>query len=267
MIGIKDYFESEKTKLKNTIETNGKPKLLAVSFGNPSFESYIKGLAKDCREVGIELSVLRFTYERCTDELEIGFIKEQCARADGIIFSSPIPSYAFEIQNLIPANKDVDGMVSTRIFNPCTPSGIMDYLTHTGFNFKGINACVVGRSDLVGRPLAKTLVELDATVTLCHSHSDLKRCFENQDLIFTAIKPVEYLDRSYFTDIKSPNQITVIDIGCGLNKDGKFRGNLTEDAIEFLRASDRVITNVGCLTRLQLMRNTFEAMRLLRGER
>ena len=269
MISCKDYAALKKEELKMKIDEHIiiRPYLAVIQIGDdPASNSYIKGKQRDCEEVGIFFSHYRFSSDISHDELKefIADLNEDPIY-NGIILQLPVPSHidVKDIQRLIDPAKDVDGFNPDSSFQPCTPLGVINYLKFNGYHFRGKNACVIGRSDIVGKPLAKMLLDLDCTVTVCHSKSDLRSVLPCQDIIFTCINQIEFFDETYFAPYQD-----VIDIGLGKGTDGKLHGNLTEAAYlqqkEYTGTNNSVVISgtggVGLLTRLELLNNTYKAM-------
>ena len=269
MISCKDYAVLKKEELKMKIDERViiRPYLAVIQIGDdPASNSYIKGKQRDCEEVGIFFSHYRFSSDISHDELKefIADLNEDPIY-NGIILQLPVPSHidVKDIQRLIDPAKDVDGFNPDSYFQPCTPLGVINYLKFNGYHFRGKNACVIGRSDIVGKPLAKMLLDLDCTVTVCHSKSDLRSVLPCQDIIFTCINQIEFFDETYFAPYQD-----VIDIGLGKGTDGKLHGNLTEAAYlqqkEYTGTNNSVVISgtggVGLLTRLELLNNTYKAM-------
>ena len=269
MISCKDYAALKKEELKTKIDEHIiiRPQLAVIQIGDdPASNSYIKGKQRDCEEVGIFFSHYRFSSDISHDELKefIADLNEDPIY-NGIILQLPVPSHidVKDIQRLIDPAKDVDGFNPDSYFQPCTPLGVINYLKFNGYHFRGKNACVIGRSDIVGKPLAKMLLDLDCTVTVCHSKSDLRSVLPCQDIIFTCINQIEFFDETYFAPYQD-----VIDIGLGKGTDGKLHGNLTEAAYlqqkEYTGTNNSVVISgtggVGLLTRLELLNNTYKAM-------
>ena len=269
MISCKDYAALKKEELKTKIDEHIiiRPYLAVIQIGDdPASNSYIKGKQRDCEEVGIFFSHYRFSSDISHDELK-EFISDlnEDPIYNGIILQLPVPSHidVKDIQRLIDSTKDVDGFNPDSYFQPCTPLGIINYLKFNGYHFRGKNACVIGRSDIVGKPLAKMLLDLDCTVTVCHSKSDLRSVLPCQDIVFTCINQIEFFDETYFAPYQD-----VIDIGLGKGTDGKLHGNLTEAAYlqqkEYTGTNNSVVISgtggVGLLTRLELLNNTYKAM-------
>lgn len=277
-IPIEHYVSIEKDEIKKELKCcNTRPHLGAIYFGdNSASNSYIKGIKKDCDELGYEFTAIKVKPSFANSYVVRTYIDslDKILSVHGIIIQKPLPdSVNLNIFDSINPGKDVDGAGKDSIFYPCTPLGVINYLKFNGYRFEGKNACVIGRSDTVGKPLAKMLLDLNCTVTICHSKSNLRRTltsplmssFSCQDIIFTCIDKIEFFDESYFT----PTQ-DVIDIGLGIGKDGKLHGNLTEEAYihqkEYTGLHNSVVISgvggTGLLTRLELLKNTFKAFKL-----
>lgn len=277
-IPIEHYVSIEKDEIKKELKCcNTRPHLGAIYFGdNSASNSYIKGIKKDCDELGYEFTAIKVEPSIANSYVVRTYIDslDKISSVHGIIIQKPLPdSVNLNIFDSINPGKDVDGAGKDSIFYPCTPLGVINYLKFNGYRFEGKNACVIGRSDTVGKPLAKMLLDLNCTVTICHSKSDLRRVltsplmssFSCQDIIFTCIDKIEFFDESYF----APTQ-DVIDIGLGIGKDGKLHGNLTEEAYihqkEYTGLHNSVVISgvggTGLLTRLELLKNTFKAFKL-----
>lgn len=275
MLSCKEYTDLRKKELKEYIEKEGlHPKLVVIQVGDrPESNSYIRGKMRDCKEVGIKCLHQKYTGGMTQDFLE-SLIKAYNLNPDihGIILQLPVPDHidVKRIQNLIKPEKDVDGFNLMSPFEPCTPSGVIGYLKHIGYEFEGKDALVIGRSDIVGKPLARMLTDLDCTVTLAHSKSKyIPDHISMADIIFTCIDKIEY-----FYDLDGEiNQFTdVIDIGLGPGENGELRGNIHRECvgrIKELQYKDNFIISgtggVGLLTRLALVENVVKACEVQKG--
>ena len=270
MISCKEYVAIKKAELKEKIaEKKSKPCLAVITFDNdPSTNSYIKGIKKDCEEVGMILRVIKMPVDITNGEFQDALATLSCSvNVDGVLIQSPLPEHINkdEARNNVFYKADVDCFNKySRTFEPCTPLGVINYLKYNNYNFEGKDICVVGRSEHVGKPLARMLTDLNATVTLCHSKTDkrsLKTYTNISDLIITCVDKIEFFDETYFGNLSS-----AIDIGLGENVNGKLRGNLDESAISYLTREDynnnfviSGVGGVGLLTRLELLNNTYKA--------
>lgn len=269
MLTCKEYTDLKKKELKEYIKETGlKPKLVVIQVGDrPESNSYIRGKMRDCEEVGIECVVKKHP-DNISEERLIERIKEvnRDKSVHGLIVQLPLPDHinAKNVTSWVREDKDVDGFVVDSPFDPCTPKGVIGYLKHIGYEFEGKDALVIGRSDIVGKPLARMLTDLDCTVTLAHSKSNkigLLNAINSTDIVFTCIDKIELYDRYNFPI----NNADVIDVGLGAGEDGKLHGNLEKELVVELkeRYPDNIIISgtggVGLLTRLALVENVVNA--------
>lgn len=270
MKNIKTYVAERKEELKKQIEADKELRLVIIQIGdNPASNSYIKGKLVDCEEVGIKAELFKYTEEQVYDTGVLVRIIEQLNEEEmynGIIVQLPLPEYidVKAVQLAIDPKKDIDGFHPMSEHVACTPLGVVNYLKSQNYNFEGKNALVVGRSDIVGKPLAKLLTDLNSTVTIAHSKTPaekLKTHIANSDIIFTAIDKIEFYDKEYFLYLLMADAI--IDIGLGRNKNGKLRGNLSSELVANLKEIGVNVVSgiggVGLLTRLQLLENIINA--------
>ena len=258
---IKEYVALRKEELKKEISTlSRKPVLSIITVGNdPASEAYVRGKKKDAAEVGIEAIHTIFPAEISEDEL-LSFIKKQNAdnSIDGIIVQLPLPKHISveKINETLSPKKDVDGFTLGSSFDPCTPKGIINYLTNEGFSFKGKNAVVLGRSEIVGKPMARMLLEKNCNVVQLHSKTSLedkKFYIAHADLVVSAIGKMFIDDETL--DYKSDAYL--IDVGINRGDDGHLHGDFVPNLPVKLQTP--VPGGVGLLTRLALMENLFEA--------
>lgn len=253
---IKEYCAERKALIKEAVERDfptGRPILAVVQVGNNEASNrYIKHKKKDCEEVGIKFEWYWFPEDITTEELiaEIGALQPHVS---GLIVQMPLPQHIDEtaIKMAIAPDKDVDGFHPMSAFSACTPKGIVDYLKDgCGYDFCGKNVVIIGRSNIVGKPLAKMLTDEDATVTLCHSKTAcLHRHIGIADLIVSAVGKAKFLN-CY------PIYVPVVDVGINFDENGKLVGDCfnTED-----RDVTPVPGGVGLLTRVALLENTLLA--------
>lgn len=251
---IKEFVEKWKKGIRSIIKSLGlNPTFGIIQVGNNEASNrYVKNKIKDCQEIGI-LPILHKYDEDITEEELIEKIKANAEMVDAIMVQLPLPPQInFDnIKSAIPREKDVDGFVDNSLFESCTPKGIIVYLIECCFLFSGKNITVIGRSDIVGKPLAKMLTDLDATVTLCHSKTkDIYKHCENADLVICAVGKANFLDCSR---IDCP----VVDVGINFNEEGKMCGDCynTEG-----KEVTPVPGGVGLLTRAALLNNILLAV-------
>ena len=274
---IKEYVAERKEQLKK--QTNKEKGLVIIQVGNnPASNSYVKGKLADCEEIGLKAMLLKYDEENIKDTEALIHIIEHLNKEDrcaGIIVQLPLPKYIDikAVQLAIDTKKDVDGFHPMSEHTACTPLGVVNYLKNQGYKFEGKNALVIGRSEIVGKPLAQLLLNENCTVTIAHSKTskrDLKYNIQASDIVFTAIDKIEYFGTEYYEDdfVYVP---TIIDIGLGRNEEGKLKGNLSTELVERLKENGNIVVSgiggVGLLTRLQLLENTIEAQREIKKER
>jgi methylenetetrahydrofolate dehydrogenase (NADP+)/methenyltetrahydrofolate cyclohydrolase len=212
-----------KTRIEQMVETHGvRPCLAAVRVGDdPASAVYVGNKIKACEEVGIRSEHHALAASTTTEEL-LNLIASLNSRddVDGILTQLPLPSGIEEraiIEAIDPA-KDVDGFhpvnvgklaLGRPVFVPCTPAGIIELLENSDIEIRGARACVVGRSQIVGRPMAQLLLQRDATVTICHSRTrDLASVTREADLLIVAIGRTGMIRREHI----KPGA-TVVDVG------------------------------------------------------
>ena len=255
LINIKEYVKELKQKFCTKVTAMGEtPSLIIIQVGNNEASNrYVKNKVKDCAEVGIDAQIYYYPETIGTAELtdEIKSLQEF---ADGVIVQLPLPPHINPeaVLQAIDPSKDVDGFRADSKFVPATPKGIMDYLAASGFNVDGKLVVIIGRSEIVGKPLAKLMTDANATVTLCHSHTseeDMGILLTVADLVVCAVGKAEFLD-CYRTTAP------IIDVGINFNESGKLVGDCynTEG-----RDVTPVPGGVGLLTRCALLENVIAA--------
>jgi methylenetetrahydrofolate dehydrogenase (NADP+)/methenyltetrahydrofolate cyclohydrolase len=271
MLTCKEYAEQKKKELKQYISEKGlHPCLVVIQVGDdPASNSYIRGKMGDCEEVGIKCILDKVpdeedwvTQEYMQNKLIRYGLDNRC---HGIILQLPIPKRfdLTELQSYIFQSKDVDGFTLGSAFDPCTPAGVIGYLKAIGYEFEGKDALVIGRSPIVGKPLADMLTDLDCTVTLAHSKTkDLDTKMGRADIMFTCIDKIEHFHGA----IGLGRKIDLIDIGLGVGEDSKLHGNWNHVSVEimkqYLRGDQILISGtggVGLLTRVALLENVVKA--------
>lgn len=250
-------------------EMTRKPGLAVVLVGqDPASEVYVRGKIKGCEEVGIRSFSFRLPASASQTEVE-ELVKSLAERddVDGILVQLPLPEEldADKILNLIPPEKDVDGFCPVNVgrislgergISACTPLGVMELLSRYGIDVAGKRAVVVGRSKIVGRPLAMLLLNRDATVTVCHSKTaQLKEECLRAEILIAAIGK----DRFITADMVKEGA-TVVDVGINRGQDGKLHGDVDFDGVkEKASYLSPVPGGVGPMTIAMLLRNTVEA--------
>jgi methylenetetrahydrofolate dehydrogenase (NADP+)/methenyltetrahydrofolate cyclohydrolase len=245
------------------------PGLATVLVGDdPASRVYVGSKEKGCAALGMRSFGHRLPADATTSQL-VALVEELNARPDvhGILVQLPLPDPVDEdavIQAIAPA-KDVDGrtiasqgrlLAGRGGLRPCTPLGIMRLVAETGLELRGTHAVVVGRSNLVGKPIALMLLEQHATVTMCHSRTrDLAAVVRGADVVVAAVGRAELVRGDWIRD-----GAVVIDVGINRTADGKLVGD-----VEFAAARERaawitpVPGGVGPMTVAMLLANTAAA--------
>ena len=251
-------------------QAGGEPGLATVLVGDdPASEIYIANKRKACEEVGIRS--LHQGLEGDTSEsqlLELIARLNEDPEVDGILVQLPVPEQIDPdaVVLAIDPAKDVDGLTPTNAgllasgapgLVPCTPAGVMELLRHSGTELEGAEAVVVGRSNLVGRPVASLLLGENATVTMCHSRTrDLAGTCARADVLVAAVGSPRLIG----ADAVKPGA-TVIDVGMNRTDDG-LAGDVDFDAVaEVAGAITPVPGGVGPMTIAMLLSNTLAAAR------
>jgi methylenetetrahydrofolate dehydrogenase (NADP+)/methenyltetrahydrofolate cyclohydrolase len=250
---------------------------VALVGDDPASAVYVRGKIKACAEVGIH-SIEQHLPAHTTTEALLALVDTWNARddIDGILVQLPLPKHCRTeaVLERIRADKDVDGFGAENLGRlaagrpglvACTPAGVMEMLARygraTGWTLRGKHAVVVGRSVIVGRPMALLLLNHDATVTMCHSHThDLKAMVLQADLVVAAVGQ-RHLVRG---DWIKPGAV-VIDVGMNQTEAGKLTGDVDfEGAVGHAAAISPVPRGVGPMTIAMLMANTVQACRARR---
>lgn len=259
---IKDYVLKRKQELKNAMLSSPRiPTLAIIVVGdNPASDSYVRGKMKDAAEVGFKAVDTRLGENTSEAEL-VALIKKYNAdpSIDGILVQLPVPKQISEkaIHEAVLPSKDVDGFSPLSPFECCTPKGICDYLSAEGFVFRGKNAVVLGRSNIVGKPMAKMLLARDCNVTVLHSKTsdeDKRFYLEHADLLVVAIGRLGAIDATY----KFKPSCWIVDVGINRGEDGHLHGDVVPNLP--VAKQTPVPGGVGLLTRLALLDNLLEAV-------
>ncbi len=262
-----------KEDVKNCFVNKGLPvpTLAVVLVGeDPASKIYVANKEKACAEVGINSKTIKLA-ENSTIEEIISVIKElnQDKSINGVLVQLPLPNRmdSTPIIEAISPEKDVDGLTYINkgklVSNlggiaPCTPSGIIDLLQYNNIEIEGKNAVIIGRSQLVGRPVEILLNNLNATTTICHSKTqNLKEIARRADILVVAVGKPNYITNEYLKD-----GATVIDVG--INRvDGKVVGDVDAKSLEnFDGFLTPVPGGVGPMTITELLKNTLKCAKL-----
>lgn len=259
-----------KQEVKQEIKQLGiKPYFAIVQIGNnPASNTYVRNKMKDCDECGIESCLYHYGEGIGQHALEV-FLEELSISKDfhAVMLQLPIPNHLNmqEAINEINFKKDVDGLTAINNgllatgqngFIPCTAAGCMEMIRSTGIDIAGKNAVVIGRSNIVGKPVAMQLLKENATVTICHSHTiRLKEICQKADILIVAVGKKNFVT----ADMIKPGAV-VIDVGINVQENGKLCGDVDfNEAKEVAGYITPVPGGVGLMTRAMLMKNILEA--------
>jgi methylenetetrahydrofolate dehydrogenase (NADP+)/methenyltetrahydrofolate cyclohydrolase len=279
IIDGKVVSEDVKARVKKAVDelkaSRVQPCLATVLVGeDPASATYVGSKQKDANEVGILTRDYRLAATFKQSELvELVQLLNNDPAVHGILVQLPLPSHIdqIEIINVLSPLKDVDGLTpynagmlqnGTALLKPCTPSGVIELLDYYKIDVSGMDAVIVNRSNLVGKPLAFLLLERNATVTVCHSKTkDLDKKLRNADLVVTAVG-----NRQRFTltaDMIKEGAV-IIDVGTA-RVGGKLTGDADFDSVK-QKASwiTPVPGGVGLMTRAMLLKNTVSAASIAR---
>lgn len=269
---IRQELKKENDKLKEK-GINAKLAVILVGDDNAS-KVYIKNKSKACNDVGIEFEEILLDSNTTMDKL-LKVIENLNLREDinGILLQSPIPK-GLNIQEAfekIDYRKDVDGfnpinvgklMIGQDGFIPCTPYGIVRMLEEYNIPVEGKNAVVIGRSNIVGKPLSLCLLNKNATVTVCHSRTkDIKNVTKNADILISAVGKLNMVTEDMVKD-----GAVVIDVGMNRKENGKLAGDVDfENVKEKTSYITPVPGGVGPMTIAMLMNNVIKATKQQNG--
>lgn len=262
---IREGLKEEVTELKNA---EIYPKLAVIMVGDdPASKVYVRNKSKACEEVGIEYEEHLLSSKTTREELlELIEKLNNDETVHGILVQSPLPEGldANEAFRTISPKKDVDGFHPINVgklslnqdcFVSCTPYGIMKMLEHYNIPVEGANAVIIGRSNIVGKPLAKCLLNKNATVTVCHSKTkNLKEITKQADILIAAIgKP------KFVTEDMVKQGAVVIDVGINRTEEGLLGDTDFENIKEKVAYITPVPGGVGPMTIAMLMHNVVKA--------
>lgn len=265
MENIKDYYKFQKNYLKEKIShINKKLKFVVVQVGDVEASNrYVRNKLKDCEDVGIESELIKLPENITNDDLINTIVKLNTSDITAYMIQLPLPAHINpKIVKLISYDKDADAFNNIRI-HPCTPQGIITYLERQNYNFENKNALIIGRSEIVGKPMAKLLLEKNCNVTILHSHTSEHNKFrqiELADLIVCATGNIGTLhhDYQYYSPI-------IFDVGINFDDNGKLVGDCYPN-LKRVAFQSPVPGGVGLLTRLQLLENIYE-LYLMNGDK
>ncbi len=261
---IKEYVAERKQQIKNEIEhrklnNNATPHLAIIQVGNVEASNrYVKNKLADCADCGITCEL--FNYNEDISEsflLDLIDIFNEDPAITGFIVQFPLPKHISEakVMKAIAAEKDLDGFNKYSKTAPATPFGIYKYLKDMNYEFTGKNAVVIGRSEIVGKPMAELLINESMNVTVLHSKTPehaKKFYLANADLIVVATGHIGTLTKDYYLK----KSAVVFDVGINFDSDGKMIGDCERDL--YVEFQSPVPGGCGLLTRLALLENALK---------
>ena len=272
IINCKEIREKELEKLKEKDLS-----MCTVAFvqvgNNPASNVYVRNKIKLCEELGIE--VIHYELIEKIKEEDLLDVIDDLNNDDsitGIMVQLPLPDHIREevVIDAIAPEKDIDGFTTVNkgklmvgandAIIPCTPKGILTILEHESVDLKGKNVVIVGRSNIVGKPLANLLINKGATVTVCNSNTPLYKigyAIDTCDIFISAIGKANYwnsyrLDGSYLKDT------IAIDVGINRDEEGKLCGDIDKSTYDMFKKVTSVPGGVGVMTVLEVIRNIVE---------
>ena len=246
--------------------------LVVVKVGNdPASAVYVRNKEKACEYVGINSKTLALPEETTEEEL-LNVVKElnEDKNVNGILVQLPLPKHIDESKVLliIDSTKDVDGfhpvnvgkmVIGEDTFLPCTPAGIIEMIKRTDIDIEGKECVVIGRSNIVGKPMAMLMLKENATVTIAHSRTkDLKEVTKRADIIVAAIGKAKFVTADYVKE-----GAVVIDVGMDRDENGKLCGDVDFESVsKVASAITPVPGGVGPMTVTMLLVNCLRSVEL-----
>ncbi|MGV3243639.1 bifunctional methylenetetrahydrofolate dehydrogenase/methenyltetrahydrofolate cyclohydrolase FolD [Staphylococcus sp. 11261D007BR] len=271
----KDYRQGLQDEVEKLKEKGYTPKLSVILVGNDgASQSYVRSKKKAAEKIGMISEVIHLDEETSEEKVlkELDRLNNDDS-VSGILVQVPLPKQVDEqkVLDAIDPDKDVDGFHPINIGRlyldeakliPCTPLGVMELLKHADIDLEGKNAVVIGRSHIVGQPVAKLLIQQNATVTVLHSRSqNVSDHIKNADVIVSAVGRPGTVTKD---DVKEG--AVVIDVGNTPDENGKLKGDVEyEDVKEIAGAITPVPGGVGPMTITMVLNNTLIAEKMRRG--
>ena len=277
IINGKEVSQSVREKLKCDVASFAQkykraPGLAVIMVGDdPASAVYVRNKHKGCLDVGI--TSYEITMPKETEESELLEKIEELnsdPKVDGILVQLPLPKHINEqiVIEAISADKDVDAfhpenvgriMIGNYTFLPCTPAGIIELLEYYNIDIEGKRCVIIGRSNIVGKPMAHLLLERNGTVTVCHSRTrDLASITREADILVVAIGRANFVT----ADMVKPGAV-VIDVGINRCEDGKLCGDVDFTSVQPLASAITPVPGgVGPMTISMLLKNTLAAAKM-----
>ena len=272
---IKDDLKNKVSEMKSN---GNNVKLVVIQVGNdPASSVYVKQKEKACSYIDIDSEIIKLPEDMRQDHLISLIDGLNCDDSvNGILVQLPLPKHLDTqvILSTIKPEKDVDGFHAYNVGNlflgnksliSCTPLGVIKILQHYNIDISGKECVVVGRSNIVGKPMSMLLLQNDGTVTVCHSKTkNLKEICKRADILVCAIGKPKFFDKEYIKE-----DAVVIDVGIHRQENGKLCGDVDfDDVKDIVSAITPVPNGVGAMTVAMLMHNCVEAtiMQCERGD-
>ncbi|UMV46732.1 bifunctional methylenetetrahydrofolate dehydrogenase/methenyltetrahydrofolate cyclohydrolase FolD [Paenibacillus macerans] len=279
IINGKQVSQDIRASLREEVEELKKqgltPGLAVVLVGeDPASQVYVRNKEKACHDLGYYSEVHRLPASTSQDELLALVDKlNRQNNIHGILVQLPLPKHIDEkaVIDAISVDKDVDGFHPVNVGNlvigddsllPCTPAGVIELIKRAGVEIAGKHAVVIGRSNIVGKPVSLLLQRENATVTMCHSRTaNMKELTKQADILVVAIGRANFVDASYV----KPGAV-VIDVGMNRLDNGKLAGDVDFDSVKEVSGPITPVPGgVGPMTITMLMQNTLIAAKRLQG--
>lgn len=262
----------KETTAKAVIELNKngiKAKLCIICANNdPSSKAYVRSLVRSCEKIGISSEVIDLSEKATQSELNQAVLKAaKNKKIHGIIIQTPLPRGVSKeiLNNLVPVEKDVDGINPSSAgllaqnqpsFAPATAQAVIELLKFYKIDVASKKATIIGRSNVIGKPVAQLLLNLDATITVCHSKSvDLESIAKDAEILVVAVGKANFIDKNYV----NKNQ-TVVDVGINFDRNGYMVGDVNFEKVEpHVKALTPVPGGIGPVTTAILLKHTCES--------
>ncbi len=270
---IAEHIKKQVAADVEQLKTSGVlPTLAVIIVGDdPASRTYVNNKKKVCEQVGIRS--LEYALPASTPQEELSALIQTLngdSAVNGILCQLPLPKSINEkvVLNAIDPQKDVDAfhpinvghiMIGDPVLLPCTPAGIMEMLAYEGIEVRGKRCVVIGRSNIVGKPMAMLLMAADGTVTVCHSKTaDLASITSEADILVSSVGKAKFVT----PDLIKPGAV-VIDVGMNRDENGRLCGDVDFDAVaEKAGYLTPVPGGVGLMTVAMLMKNTVTAAKM-----
>lgn len=264
-----------RAEVEALVEQGLTPGLAVILVGeDPASQVYVRNKEKACHDLGYYSEVHRLAASTSQEELLTLVDKlNRQANIHGILVQLPLPRHIDEksVIDAIAVEKDVDGFHPVNVGNlvigddsllPCTPAGVIELIKRTGIEMSGKHAVVIGRSNIVGKPVSLLLQRENATVTMCHSRTaNMKELTKQADILVVAIGKANFVDASYV----KPGAV-VIDVGMNRLDSGKLAGDVDFESVKEVSGPITPVPGgVGPMTITMLMNNTLIAAKRLGG--